>query len=332
MIMVDLKQKAGTLLKTMGIGTSHAKIILIGEHSVVYGQPAIALPLPEVKLTVTMAKLSSSEQLIDSRYFAGNVDQTPPSMLGVKTLVQALIYEFNGQNDGWKMKITSMLPAERGMGSSAASAIAITRAFFDFYERPLTRERLLKFADIEEKITHRSPSGLDAATVSATNPIWFIKDHSGQHLTMNVQGSLVIADSGIKGQTSEAIAAVKQQLLLDHENATKQIAQLGNLTNLTRTYLQDGDIIALGTTLSQAQAQLKLLNVSHTAVDTLIKVAMENHALGAKLTGGGRGGCIIALVEDKATAHQLATQLVDAGATATWIQPLQGGNNEKNDG
>lgn len=331
MIMIDLKQKAGSSLKNMGIGTSHAKIILIGEHSVVYGQPAIALPLPEVKLTVTMTKINTNAQLIDSRYFAGGIEQTPPSMLGIKTLVQALIREFDGQNDGWKMDITSMLPAERGMGSSAASAIAITRAFFDLYNRPLERERLLKFADIEEKITHRSPSGLDAATVSATNPIWFVKKHSSQHLAMNVHGSLVIADSGIKGQTSEAIAAVKQQLLLNQKNATEQIDQLGNLTKLTRDYLQNGNIVALGSTLSQAQTQLKLLNVSHPAVDSLISVAMNNRALGAKLTGGGRGGCIIALVEDKTAAQQLATKLVDAGATATWIQPLQGGSHESND-
>lgn len=117
-------------MKTTGIGTSHAKIILIGEHSVVYGQPAIALPLPEVKLTVTITKLDSEQQLLDSRYFSGSITEAPENMLGIKTLILALINQFDGQSDGWKMNITSMLPAERGMGSSAASAIAIIRAFF----------------------------------------------------------------------------------------------------------------------------------------------------------------------------------------------------------
>ncbi|KIS04006.1 mevalonate kinase [Paucilactobacillus wasatchensis] len=316
-------------MKTTGIGNSHAKIILIGEHSVVYGQPAIALPLPEVKLTVTLTRQATLPQTIDSRYFSGPVDQLTKSMAGIKKLINVLINEFSGHTDGWNMKITSMLPAERGMGSSAASAIAIVRAFFDFYDRQLERKTLLKYADIEEQITHRSPSGLDAATVSANQPIWFTKGHNGKHLEMNVTGSLVIADSGVKGQTSEAIEAVKQQLIIDHEAALLQIETLGRLTKKTRELLQSGAITELGLTLSQAQEQLKLLNVSQPNVDNLIEVALQNHALGAKLTGGGRGGCIIALVANAQAAQQLSAQLVDAGATATWIQPLLGGNYAK---
>ncbi|BAP85608.1 mevalonate kinase [Paucilactobacillus hokkaidonensis JCM 18461] len=317
-------------MKTTGIGTSHAKIILIGEHSVVYGQPAIALPLPEVKLTVTITKLDSEQQLLDSRYFSGSITEAPENMLGIKTLILALINQFDGQSDGWKMNITSMLPAERGMGSSAASAIAIIRAFFDYYDRQLSRETLLKLADIEEKITHRSPSGLDAATTSAINPIWFVKGHAGQHLAMNVTGTLVIADSGVKGQTGDAIKAVKEQLLSNKEATVGQIETLGNLAKETKTCLQNGNSNNLGIILSRAQTQLKLLNVSHPSVDNLIQVAMDNQALGAKLTGGGRGGCIIALVKDAATAQSLSVKLIDAGATATWIQPLQGGNNDTN--
>lgn len=123
------------MVKQQGIGKSHAKIILIGEHSVVYGQPAIALPLPNVKLTVTIDRRADQLQLVNSRYFDGPVNELPNNMLGVQKLINALITKFTGQEDGWQLTIDSQLPAERGMGSSAATAVAIVRAFFDYYEK-----------------------------------------------------------------------------------------------------------------------------------------------------------------------------------------------------
>lgn len=80
------------------------------------------------------------------------------------------------------LKIESQLPAERGIGSSAASAIAIIRAFFDYYDEPLDRTLLLQLADIEEQITHRSPSGLDAATVSSDNRFFMLRGALGYQL------------------------------------------------------------------------------------------------------------------------------------------------------
>ena len=154
------------MVKQQGIGTSHAKIILMGEHSVVYGQPAIALPLPSVQLSVTLSSRQDNQRIIKSRYYHGSLENLPSSMIGIKKLIDTLSARFNDQETGWDLKIESQLPAERGMGSSAASAIAIIRAFFDYYDEPLDRTLLLQLADVEEQITHRSPSGLDAATVS----------------------------------------------------------------------------------------------------------------------------------------------------------------------
>ena len=278
------------MVKQQGIGTSHAKIILMGEHSVVYGQPAIALPLPSVQLSVTLSSRQDNQRIIKSRYYHGSLENLPSSMIGIKKLIDTLSARFNDQETGWDLKIESQLPAERGMGSSAASAIAIIRAFFDYYDEPLDRTLLLQLADVEEQITHRSPSGLDAATVSSDKPLFYVKGRIGVPIEMNLDASLVIADTGKKGATKEAILAVKDELKNNNEKAEEHIKHLGELVNQTKDYLVQNDIVKLGDALNFAQTDLAALNVSDPSLDHLIHVARDNGALGAKLTGGGRGG------------------------------------------
>ena len=316
------------MVKQQGIGTSHAKIILMGEHSVVYGQPAIALPLPSVQLSVTLSSRQDNQRIIKSRYYHGSLENLPSSMIGIKKLIDTLSARFNDQETGWDLKIESQLPAERGMGSSAASAIAIIRAFFDYYDEPLDRTLLLQLADVEEQITHRSPSGLDAATVSSDQPLFYVKGRIGVPIEMNLDASLVIADTGKKGATKEAILAVKDELKNNNEKAEEHIKHLGELVNQTKGYLAQNDIVKLGDALNFAQTDLAALNVSDPALDHLIHVARDNGALGAKLTGGGRGGCMIALMQTAMGARRLASILKENGAHDIWLQPLdKRGNN-----
>lgn len=316
------------MVKQQGIGTSHAKIILMGEHSVVYGQPAIALPLPSVQLSVTLSSRQDNQRIIKSRYYHGSLENLPSSMIGIKKLIDTLSARFNDHETGWDLKIESQLPAERGMGSSAASAIAIIRAFFDYYNEPLDRTLLLQLADVEEQITHRSPSGLDAATVSSDKPLFYVKGRIGVPIEMNLDASLVIADTGKKGATKEAILAVKDELKNNSEKAEEHIKHLGELVNQTKGYLAQNDIVKLGDALNFAQTDLAALNVSDPSLDHLIHVARDNGALGAKLTGGGRGGCMIALMQTAMGARRLASILKENGAHDIWLQPLdKRGNN-----
>ena len=316
------------MVKQQGIGTSHAKIILMGEHSVVYGQPAIALPLPSVQLSVTLSSRQDNQRIIKSRYYHGSLENLPSSMIGIKKLIDTLSARFNDHEPGWDLKIESQLPAERGMGSSAASAIAIIRAFFDYYDELLDRTLLLQLADVEEQITHRSPSGLDAATVSSDKPLFYVKGRIGVPIEMNLDASLVIADTGKKGATKEAILAVKDELKNNNEKAEGHIKHLGELVNQTKDYLTQNDIVKLGDALNFAQTDLAALNVSDPSLDHLIHVARDNGALGAKLTGGGRGGCMIALMQTAMGARRLASILKENGAHDIWLQPLdKRGNN-----
>lgn len=309
-------------MKKSVIGKSNAKIILLGDHSVVYGQPAIALPLPSVTTTVQMTATTAG-QTIASRYFDGPIAQLNHHLAGVVALITTLLERFDGTQTPFHMTITSDLPAERGMGSSAAVDVAITRAMYQFFDRPLSRSTLLDTVAIGEKITHGNPSGIDAATSSSAVPVWLIPHQTLQQLSFHLNGVLIIADSGVKGQTGQAVASVARRKTTFPQVTNQQINTLGQLSYTARECLADNQITRLGEALNTAQEQLSGLGVSSPELDHLITVAREAGALGAKLTGGGMGGCMIALCADQASAKRVKHALLTHGATATWTEVFQ---------
>lgn len=255
-----------------------------------------------------------------SRYFDGPIAHLNHQLAGEVQLIATLLERFHGHNTPFHMAITSDLPAERGMGSSAAVAVAITRAMYDFFDHPLTRETLLDTVAIAEKITHGHPSGIDAATASSQTPIWLLPHQTISQIPFNLDGYLVIADSGIKGQTGQAVSAVARRKTVFPQVTDRQIKRLGALTYAARTQLATGAIQDLGAALTEAQTQLAGLGVSSPELDRLIQVALQAGALGAKLTGGGMGGCLIALCATQESAQHVQQAVLAAGATATWTE------------
>lgn len=303
-----------------GIGKSHGKTIIMGEHAVVYGYPAFAIPLLSTPVIVKMKQ--SSENSLISKYYAGNIDNIPDALSGVKYLINLLDQKLNKQKVNYAISIDSGLPIERGMGSSAAIAAALTRAFFDFFDDTLDHQTLLDYVNKSETVTHGKASGLDALTVSSEDPIKFGQNVAPSHFNFNSDGFIVIADSGVKGRTKETVADVRKMYETDQIKTGAYLKQLGDYATEASNYLIKGNLKQLGLVFSLANEVLTKLNLSIPKTDKLIEAANYAGSLGSKITGGGRGGCIICLARNLKNAQMIQKALIKAGAEQTWIQPL----------
>ncbi|SIO24730.1 mevalonate kinase [Carnobacterium alterfunditum] len=302
-------------------GTANGKIILMGEHSVVYGEPAIAIPFPATHTQVTITETEGPVQL-DCVYYQGNLSSAPRHLKNLIAVVESTISELKQELKDFRLTIESTIPVERGMGSSAAVAIAMVRALFSYFSTELTDDRLLSLANISETIAHGNPSGLDAAMTSGRHPLYYIKGEPFAPFRLSVSAYLIVADTGLKGQTRDAVASIARLKQENKKLTMDAIHQLGDLAKQAKLAIEANIPVKLGLAMDTAQETLDFLGVSNDTLNRLVRTARTNGALGAKLTGGGRGGCMIALASDKDTAARISAALLDAGAVNTWTHPL----------
>nr|WP_212752784.1 mevalonate kinase [Streptococcus hyovaginalis] len=291
-------------MKPIGIGRAHSKIILMGEHSVVYGFPAIALPLKNIEV---VCQIKSAKQALQMRI--------------ADPLITAIFaaLEYLGISDAKiSYQIDSTVPQRRGMGSSAAVAIAAIRAVFDYYEQVLDNQTLEMLVNQAEIIAHTNPSGLDAKTCLSDHAIKFIRNIGFSTLEVDLGAFLIIADTGIHGHTREAVQKVEAQ----EEKALPLLHGLGQLTDAFEVALEEKNFEDMGLAMSHAHTILDELGVSSPEANHLVAVARKAHALGAKMSGGGLGGCIIALVKTAQEAQILSREFEKEGAVNTWIENL----------
>lgn len=288
----------------IGIGKSHSKIILIGEHSVVYGYPAIALPLKNIEV---ICQISPSKKLF---HFKRNDT--------LSTAIFSALDYLKIKKPYISCDIVSNVPEKRGMGSSAAVSIAAIRAVFDYYDESIDDRTLELLTNQAEIIAHVNPSGLDAKTCLSDEAIKFIRNVGFSTLPINLNAFLVIADTGIQGHTREAVQKVESL----EEKALPHLKQLGKLATTIEKALTTKNISKIGQAMIAAHETLKQLGVSAKESDHLVNVAMKNGALGSKMTGGGLGGCIIAICQTQKEAEKIRLQLEKEGAIKTWIEAL----------
>ena len=293
-----------------GIGKSHSKIILIGEHSVVYGYPAIAIPLKKIGIECIVEEAKSG-------CFHNKTDTLSVA------LFTALKY-LKKENAKIKYKVTSQIPPKRGMGSSAAVSIAAIRAVFDYFEENLDDELLEKLVHMAEIVAHSTPSGLDAKTCLSNKAIKFIKNKGFSYIDLNLDAYLVITDTGIYGNTGEAIQKVKNL----GSNADSSLNKLGELTDEMAKILTENieskeeKVDKIGKIMTKANVELRNLNITIEKTDLFVKIAIENGASGAKISGGGLGGCVIALAKNLEIVEKIKDKLLKCGAENIWVEKI----------
>ena len=296
-----------------GIGKSHSKIILIGEHSVVYGYPAIAIPLKKIEIECAIEEAKSN-------FF---YDETDTLSVAIFTALKYLKKE----NVKIKYKITSQIPQKRGMGSSAAVSIAAIRAIFNYFRENLEDEILEKIVNTAEIVAHKTPSGLDAKTCLSDKAIRFVKNKGFSYIDLNLDAYLVIADTGIYGNTGEAIQNVKNL----GSKAELSLKKLGRLTDeMTRILTGNIEnkeekikkISKIGEIMTAANTELGKLNITIEKTELFVKTAIENGAAGAKISGGGLGGCVIALAENLEIMEKVKDGFTKCGAENIWVEKI----------
>ncbi|GAA2172476.1 mevalonate kinase [Agrococcus versicolor] len=300
--------------------TAHAKAILVGEHSVVHGAPAIATPLDALTITATAARAAGPVTTLTTDDYMGSLDDAPEGLAPTVAAVRLAMDHVHAAP--LDVEVRNEVPLSAGLGSSAATAAAIVRAIARCADVDLDDATLHALVHQAEQVAHGTPSGLDARTVVAPGPIWF-QAGAARTLPVGAAITIVVADSGSRGSTREMVAHVQSLRRTEPDHVADAIATLTQVVHDFAAALEVGDVDVLGRAMSTAHAQLRGLGVSTSQLDALVDAATTAGAAGAKLTGGGGGGCVLALAREAADAPAIAAALLAAGARATWTATVE---------
>ncbi|MBI9045377.1 MAG: mevalonate kinase [Anaerolineaceae bacterium] len=279
------------------------KSILFGEHAVVYGKPAIAVPVHQVRAKAIV------EPLIGRK---ANIIKIEAPDIGVNDWLSELPEEqaFNkifqiiktqlniSHFPALKLRISSTIPIASGMGSGAAVSIAAIQAISTFLGTELSKKTINQLAFKVERIHHGTPSGIDNSVICYAQPIFFIKNEELSPLGIGKSFNLMVANSGRPSHTADVISAVRQIKISSPNQFSNLIDQIGDITLQAKSALENGNHQILGKLMTKNHTYLQSLDVSNPFLDKMVNTALDAGALGAKLSGSGRGGNIIVLLDE----------------------------------
>jgi len=294
------------------------KIILFGEHAVVYGRPALAAPVTQVHVDVEITESESAGIWIDAPDINLHAEvNTLPSDHPIASVIHNIFFLSRiSPFPDLKINIRSTIPVASGLGSGAAVTVALTRALSSYIQYPMSDEDVNAFTFEIEKLHHGTPSGIDNTVVTYAKPVYFIKGQPIETFTATNPFTIVIGNTGIPAPTKESVADVRNLWEADHQKWGDIFDQIGAIVKQAKVAIESGALATLGELMYQNHVLLQLLTVSSVELDSLVFAANQAGALGAKMSGGGRGGNMIALVE-KERASDVSEALQAAGAKQT---------------
>ncbi len=301
------------------IATAPGKVILFGEHAVVYGRPAIAAPVFQVRAQAMIEPVQSEHVVIHApdirrEYSLSNASGDDP----IATIVRLSCEQFGVVPKGFHLSVQSTIPVARGLGSGAAVSVAIARCVAGFYSRKLGKQDLAGLAFQVEKLHHGTPSGIDNTVIAFEELIYFVVGAPIQTFRVARPFLIAIADTGVPAPTKLAVGDVRQAWQNDRARYEALFDQVGAIADSGRAAMEEGRLDMIASLMNQNQHLLREMGVSSPQVENLVQAAVRGGARGAKLSGGGRGGNVIALVEE-ATQASVESALRDAGAVSVLI-------------
>lgn len=304
----------------MSRASAPGKVILFGEHAVVYGQPALAVPVTQVQAEVRIDKIFSPGIRISALNIQLNerLDALAASHPLAATVRNTLTALEAGSLSGVTILVRSTIPVASGLGSGAAVSVAIIRALANHLKKDLTDEQVSALAFETEKLYHGTPSGIDNTVVTYAKPVYFVKGQPIEILHVRKPFTLVIGDTGIPASTKESVRDVRVQRHKNPDRYETLFAAIGSIARTACQLIESGMPESFGPLMDENHALLRSMKVSSPELDHLVESARVAGALGAKMSGGGRGGNMIALVP-AGKAGVVARSLIEAGAANTII-------------
>jgi mevalonate kinase len=307
----------------MSSASAPGKIILFGEHAVVYGQPALAVPVTQVQAEVQITGTSTPDVWIDAPdiQLQTRLDQlelTNPIAATIRNTLDALNLP---PLSGVTIQIHSTIPVASGLGSGAAVSVALIRALASYTGKILTGEQVNGLAYKTEKLHHGTPSGIDNTVITYARPVYFVRDRPITSLQVKKPFTIVIGDTGISAATMQSVRDVRQSWQKNPAHFESLFSAIGSIVRTARQSLERGSPDLLGPLMRENHILLQELRVSSPELDRLVEAAQIAGALGAKLSGGGRGGNMIAIARS-GEAEAVAASLHKAGARNTIITEI----------
>ena len=305
----------------MTTANAPGKIILFGEHAVVYGRPAIAVPVREVFATAEVTEITPTAQ--------GEIHLEAPDIQldswlhelspnhPCARIIHLTLDEIDPETfRPIRLRITSTIPISSGLGSGTAVSIAVIRALSTHLGQPLPLHRQSALAFEVEKIHHGTPSGIDNTVVTYDQPIYFVHGEEPEILPCETPFTLVLGDTGRTSPTAVAVGHVRQAWQEDTPQYEAAFDAMGQIASQARMCIMQDRVQELGPLMNRNQALLEDIHVGSSELRVLVDAARASGASGAKLSGAGLGGNMIAMV-DPDDADRVEIALEEAGAVRT---------------
>lgn len=302
----------------MGEGSGFGKVILFNEHFVVYNIPAIASAIGSKTIARVDAYQGKGWSIDDERpetpgYKKEKKDHQDDS---IKRILEAAGIDVN--QTPINIYLGGDLKAASGVGASAASCAAIARALSHQFNLGFSDERINEIAYEGEKGYHGTPSGIDNTAATYGGLIWFQRGEPSvmERLKLKEPVEIVMGNTGVVANTKAAVAGVKERKEKEPERYNKIFAEAEELAQKARSALETYELETVGQYMNRNHELLQAIEVSSKDLDFLVELAREKGALGAKMTGGGLGGYMVALTPGKEAQEEVAKAMEKEGFEA----------------